>query len=57
MWKNGFRIPCWRSPCTLDCPELIEAYDALLLGIDRETERLMEHEAKKIANMKIIDER
>jgi hypothetical protein len=41
----------------LDCPDLIQAYDALLLGIDRETERLMAHEAKKIENMKILDER
>jgi hypothetical protein len=41
----------------LDCPDLIQAFDALLVQIDSETERLMKHEAKKTERMKIIEER
>jgi hypothetical protein len=41
----------------LDCPDLIQALDSLLLRINMETARLMAHEAKKIEKMKIIEER
>ncbi|EFX80751.1 hypothetical protein DAPPUDRAFT_318343 [Daphnia pulex] len=44
VWKNCFRLPCWRSPSTLDCPDLIQAFDSLLLRINMETARLMAHQ-------------
>jgi hypothetical protein len=40
----------------LDCPDLIQAFDALLVQMDSETERLMKHEAKKTERMKIIED-
>jgi hypothetical protein len=55
-WKN-VDWETYQSPSSLDCPDLIQAFDALLVQIDSETERLMKHEAKKTERMKIIEER
>lgn len=58
-WKN-VDWETWQSPSSLNCPDLIQAFYALLVQIDSETESLVKHEgheAKKTERMKIIEER